>query len=230
MWLFANADTTTKVVKRGRVPKGFLSSNTAYMLVYKRLTAENKQPSSGKRGRLKKHHDGEINNAGNTVQLERLTVGDRAIESQMSSDEGMDKNLTEASSSVANSNSCSASSASCGSNSSRCSPSSVKKTHLDGENSTMEVDEGQAPEQKPVMNGIADYHDEDPMSVEETDDEKKSNIEQTADIAKNVKIEYRLLNGDAHRNMSCGERDIYEDVSHAVDSFFFLPPKPSKDH
>lgn len=150
-------DTTSKVMKRGRVPKGFLSSNTAYMLVYKRLTADNKNPSTGKRGKTRKFNDGETNNTGNAGQLDSL----------------------------------------------------VDFTDID----TKETPR-LSPEEKKIINGIVGYH---PPTISPEPDTIIKKIEdppqEPPPASKNVKLDYRLLNGDAHRNMSCGEHDFYENVS-----------------
>ncbi|XP_066597829.1 ubiquitin carboxyl-terminal hydrolase 48-like isoform X2 [Prorops nasuta] len=77
-----NINENAKTVKRGRIPKGFLSSNTAYMLVYKKLTVESKMRKVRSKGL-----EMEANNYGDSMDIERLTVGDISD----SSDEGKSK-------------------------------------------------------------------------------------------------------------------------------------------
>ncbi|XP_043280492.1 ubiquitin carboxyl-terminal hydrolase 48-like isoform X2 [Venturia canescens] len=202
-------DTTTKVVKRGRVPKGFLSSNTAYMLVYKRLIVDGKQGTAGKRGKVKKPAETESSN--NTSQLEKLTVTELAGDGQITED-GKRKNCADISSLMSVGNS-SSSPNKTKVDSSRT--NAVKKKKLDDDGEMMDVDKPEtkpllSPEQKNLINGIIgcnsiESHELEPKNV------KVETIVQEA-VTKNAKIEYGLLNGDAHRNMSCGERDHYEDL------------------
>ncbi|XP_014603923.1 PREDICTED: ubiquitin carboxyl-terminal hydrolase 48-like isoform X1 [Polistes canadensis] len=165
-----SGNESTKNMKRGRVPKGFLSSNTAYMLVYKKLTNEQKL-GNGKKCKVKRI-DSECNSYSDSVSLERLTVKDRSD----SSDEGKRKNGTDDDfKDVA-------------------SPGKMMKIEIDCK---MDVDSF-----VPAKNDNSDVIKDDKNQIEQT---KKV-------IAKNTKLDYKLLNGAAHRAMSCGERDFYEEI------------------
>ena len=61
-------------MKRGCVPKGFLTSSTAYMLVYKKLTIYCQTNAIKKVKKL----DAEASNSNESVCLERLTVKDKS--------------------------------------------------------------------------------------------------------------------------------------------------------
>lgn len=160
---------STKNMKRGRVPKGFLSSNTAYMLVYKKLTIEQKL-GNGKKLKTKKT-DSECNSCSDSVSLERLTVKDRSD----SSDEGKRKNGTDDFKDIE-------------------SPGKMMKIEADCK---MEVD------------GVVTGKNYNSDAVK---DDKSSTEQPKKIVTKNTKLDYKLLNGAAHRAMSCGERDFYEEV------------------
>ncbi|XP_046838615.1 ubiquitin carboxyl-terminal hydrolase 48-like isoform X1 [Vespa crabro] len=164
-----SGNESTKNMKRGRVPKGFLSSNTAYMLVYKKLTIEPKL-GNGKKLKAKKT-DSECNSYSDSVSLERLTVKDRSD----SSDEGKRKNGTDDFKDIE-------------------SPGKMMKIEADFK---MEVDS--------VVTGKNDNSDVPKDDKSPTEQAKKI-------VTKNTKLDYKLLNGAAHRAMSCGERDFYEEI------------------
>lgn len=209
-YIFVDLDTTTKVVKRGRVPKGFLSSNTAYMLVYKRIIADGKAGTGGKRGKGKKQAETESLN--NTPQLEKLTVTELVGDGEITED-GKRKNCVDISSLLSVGNALSGPTRT---KVESCRTNAVKKTKFDDNFETMDVDESEtkprlSPEQKNLINGIIGFNSSESRQAEPKVAKTGPLVQEV--VIKNAKIEYGLLNGDAHRNMSCGERDQYEDVS-----------------
>lgn len=183
-----------KPIKRGRVPKGFLSSNTAYMLVYKKLTTDC-QINAMKKMKLKKS-DAESNASDESVYLERLTVKDK---SDMSDEIKQKDNIDNVRLSQEE--------------------NSEKILNLESENK-MEID-------KTVVSQKTDMLITDKIETVETvinangcKDKLNSTSQQMQNkieclkqpVIKVVKLDYKRLNGAAHRAMSCGERDFYEEV------------------
>lgn len=178
-------------MKRGRVPKGFLSSNTAYMLVYKNLTAD-WRTNAMKKMKLKKS-DTEANISSNTVCLENLKDKLDVV------DETKSKSDTEDASLIQEKN--------------------LKKiSELELENKT-EIDEAMTSQKIDVIDTNKN------KTVESVDtngckNKNDSTVQQSQDkiqaikqpIVKVIKLDYKQLNGAAHRAMSCGERDFYEEV------------------
>lgn len=184
-----------KSMKRGRVPKGFLSSNTAYMLVYKKLTAD-WRTNGVKKVKLKKL-DAEVNVSSDTVSFEKLTVEEKLDETP---DEAKQKHDIEDAPIIQEEN--------------------LKKiSTLDSENK-METDESTMSKKTDTLtmdnsetktvastNGCKDTHDS-------TLDQLQNKVQCLKQpVVKVVKLDYKRLNGDAHRAMSCGERDFYEEVN-----------------
>ncbi|XP_018404370.1 PREDICTED: ubiquitin carboxyl-terminal hydrolase 48-like isoform X1 [Cyphomyrmex costatus] len=183
-----------KSMKRGRVPKGFLSSNTAYMLVYKKLTADGRI-NAAKKVKLKKL-DVETNASNDTVNCEKLTVTEKSD----TADESKQKADTEDVPLIQEGD-------------------SEKISKLDLEN-VIEIDESTISEKTdaPITgenktteivastNGCKDTHD----STLEQLQNKVHHLKES--MVKVVKLDYKRLNGDAHRAMSCGERDFYEEM------------------
>ncbi|XP_076229795.1 ubiquitin carboxyl-terminal hydrolase 48 isoform X3 [Nomia melanderi] len=167
-----SVNENSKVIKRGRVPKGFLSSNTAYMLVYKKVTSDGRI-NNGKKNKSKKP-EAETNS--HSVE----THSD--MDKPDSSDEGKRKNGP--TSTVSNSTS----------------PGKILK--LDTEN------------KMDIVCAVSSSQDTDPTSSERNGKHYESdNKENHYDAQpKGAKIDYKRLNGAAHRAMSCGERDFYEEM------------------
>jgi len=187
-----------KSMKRGRVPKGFLSSNTAYMLVYKKLTADWRT----KKIKSKKP-DAEVNASSDIAYFEKLTVK----ENSDTPDETKQKPV-EDTPLIQEEN-------------------SIKISKLDSENiiemneSTISkktdaptTDENEIVETVVSTNGCKDTHD----STLEQLQSKVHCLKQP--VVKVIKLDYKRLNGDAHRAMSCGERDFYEEVRSLDINFF----------
>ncbi|XP_011061617.1 PREDICTED: ubiquitin carboxyl-terminal hydrolase 48-like isoform X2 [Acromyrmex echinatior] len=181
-----------KSMKRGRVPKGFLSSNTAYMLVYKKLTSD-ARINAVKKVKLKKL-DVEINASNDAVYCEKLAVTEKSD----TGDEMKQKADIEDAPLIQEEN-------------------SEKILKLDLENA-IEVDESAISEKTdiPTMdennteivastNGCKDTHESTLEQLQKVHHLKESTV-------KVVKLDYKRLNGDAHRAMSCGERDFYEEM------------------
>lgn len=181
----------SKVVKRGRIPKGFLSSNTAYMLVYKKVTPE-KRISTTKKNKQKRL-DGETNIINDVIPMERTVV---VKETSDSLDEEKRK---------------------CDSISVISDVSDTGKIlKLDTEMKE-QVETSKASPETVTM--------EVPVKLVSTSDEQNGkqyefdNKENQHDahmkklVVKDVKLDYKRLNGAAHRAMSCGERDFYEEVN-----------------
>lgn len=195
-----NADTS-KVIKRGRIPKGFLSSNTAYMLVYKKVNAE-KRINNIKKNKLKKS-DAENSSNNDAMLVEMVAVQEKSD----SSDEG--KRKTDSISEVSDSN------------------NSEKVEKLDAE-----VKE--EPETSESSSGIAaietsvtpdsTLEEQNGKNYESDDKDNPTETNTKKTFTKNVKVDYKLLNGAAHRAMSCGERDFYEEVRifHLLPFSFFM--------
>ncbi|XP_032686910.1 ubiquitin carboxyl-terminal hydrolase 48-like isoform X2 [Odontomachus brunneus] len=187
-----------KPMKRGRVPKGFLSSNTAYMLVYKKLTTD-WPVSATKKMKLKKP-DAEASIPGNPVNLESLTVKDKSD----IPDEAQRKNGVGDMSPTEEENS----------------PIIPK---LDLENK-IKVDESVASQNNDVPTNVKNETIETAVPTVCVNAECKDKHEPVAQqllnkiqhpkkpIVKIVKLDYKRLNGAAHRAMSCGERDFYEEM------------------
>jgi len=188
-----------KSMKRGRVPKGFLSSNTAYMLVYKKLTADWRT----KKIKSKKL-DVEVNASSDIAYFEKLTVkenSDTPDETKQKPVEDIPLIQEE---------------------------NAIKISKLDSENiiemdeSTISkktdaptMDENKIVETVASTNGCKDTHD----STLEQLQSKVHCLKQP--VVKVIKLDYKRLNGDAHRAMSCGERDFYEEVRYKLDINFF---------
>jgi len=186
-------------MKRGRVPKGFLSSNTAYMLVYKKLTADWRT----KKIKSKKL-DVEVNASSDIAYFEKLTVkenSDTPDETKQKPVEDIPLIQEE---------------------------NAIKISKLDSENiiemdeSTISkktdaptTDENKIVETVASTNGCKDTHD----STLEQLQSKVHCLKQP--VVKVIKLDYKRLNGDAHRAMSCGERDFYEEVRYKLDINFF---------
>lgn len=184
-------------MKRGRVPKGFLSSNTAYMLVYKKLTVD-WRTNAAKKVKLKKP-DADVNVSSDTVYFEKLTVKEKSD----TPNETKQKDDIEDASLIQEED-------------------SKKISKVDSENvveidesviskktDTLTTDKSETVEAETVAstNGCKDSHD---SSLEQLQN-KVHCLKQP--VVKVVKLDYKRLNGDAHRAMSCGERDFYEEVS-----------------
>ncbi|XP_018302065.1 ubiquitin carboxyl-terminal hydrolase 48 isoform X2 [Mycetomoellerius zeteki] len=213
-----------KSMKRGRVPKGFLSSNTAYMLVYKKLTSDGRI-NAAKKAKLKKL-DVEINASNDTVYCEKLSVtekSDTADEPKQKADiedaplieeENSEKilkldleNVIEIDESAI-------------SKKTDTPITGENDTPITGENDTSITSENNTPitgeNDTPITgennteivastNGCKDTHDSTLEQVQKVHDLKES-------VVKVGKVDYKRLNGDAHRAMSCGERDFYEEM------------------
>jgi len=188
-------------MKRGRVPKGFLSSNTAYMLVYKKLTAD-WRTNAAKKIKSKKP-DAEVNAVSDIAYFEKLTVKENSDTSDETKQKPVEDTLL-----IQEEN-------------------SVKISKLNSEN-IIEMDESMISKKTdaPTMdeneiietvastNGCKDTHD----STLEQLQSKVHCLKQP--VVKVIKLDYKRLNGDAHRAMSCGERDFYEEVR-SLDIIFF---------
>lgn len=171
-----------KPMKRGRVPKGFLSSNTAYMLVYKKLTADSRAVAI-KKMKLKKH-DTEIFD-----DSEKVTVKDKFD----SSDETKSKSDTEETSLNQQEH-------------------SEKMSELNSEIETkMDISESDSvTANKDKIAETTSNASEDKCNSSFPQDRNLPQIKES--VVKLVKLNYKQLNGAAHRAMSCGERDFYEEV------------------
>ncbi|KAL0101386.1 hypothetical protein PUN28_018901 [Cardiocondyla obscurior] len=183
-----------KSIKRGRVPKGFLSSNTAYMLVYKKLTID-VRTNGAKKVKLKKH-DTEINTSSDTIIFEKLTVKERADKTE---DETHQKNNIE----------------------------DVPLIQEDLNNILKLNSENVETDESSTLSNKTDASLTNKSEVIKTvvstngcKDTQDSTLEQLQNkiyclkqpVVKIVKLDYKRLNGDAHRAMSCGERDFYEEM------------------
>lgn len=182
-----------KPMKRGRVPKGFLSSNTAYMLVYKKLTTD-WPVSVTKKMKLKKP-DTEVSVSSDSVNLERLTVKDKLD----TLDEAQRKNGVGDVSPTEEEN-----------------PPRIPKLDLENKIETDESMASQNTDEPVVKNETV----ETVVNTDECKDKHDPVTQQLQNkiqhpkkpIVKIVKLDYKRLNGAAHRAMSCGERDFYEEV------------------
>lgn len=189
-----------KSMKRGRVPKGFLSSNTAYMLVYKKLTTD-WRTNATKKVKLKKS-DSEV--SCDIICLEKLTVKEKSdtLDETKLKHDVEDAPLSQEENSL------------------------IQKEKnisiLDSENIT-EKDESTISQKTDTL--TADETTETVASTNGCKDMNDSTVEQLQNkvhclkqpVVKVVKLDYKRLNGDAHRAMSCGERDFYEEVSFLLD-------------
>ncbi|XP_020280412.1 ubiquitin carboxyl-terminal hydrolase 48-like isoform X2 [Pseudomyrmex gracilis] len=170
-----------KPMKRGRVPKGFLSSNTAYMLVYKKLTADSRAVAI-KKMKMKKH-EAETN----FDDLEKVTVKDKID----SPDETKPKSDT-------------------GETSLNQQEHSEKMSELNsGIETKMDISESDA--DSAIKDKISETISD--ASEDKCNSPQERNLPQIKEsVVKLVKLNYKQLNGAAHRAMSCGERDFYEEM------------------
>lgn len=228
-----------KPMKRGRVPKGFLSSNTAYMLVYKKLTIDC-QISAMKKMKLKKP-DTEVSASEDAVDSENVKGISQATDEV---NEVKGKNGVEEVPLVE-----------------EITPEKKSKPGKNGVEEISLVEETSLEKKsKPGKNGIEEIslvEEISPVKKSEPDSEEKierneSLVSENVDtshvdrniiietilgteechkndaasqqlqnkilslkkpMVKIVKLDYRRLNGAAHRAMSCGERDFYEEVN-----------------
>ncbi|XP_076293641.1 ubiquitin carboxyl-terminal hydrolase 48 isoform X2 [Lasioglossum baleicum] len=161
-------ETTTKVVKRGRVPKGYLSSNTAYMLVYKKVAMDGRM-NNGKKSKSRKV-EAETNSHNTETHNDK--------EKADSSDEGKRKNGPD---------------------------SILLDSGIPSKMLKLDIDKKTEPENELSPSEI----------VESTSNGKHyepDNKENHCEVKSSTKVDYKRLNGAAHRAMSCGERDIYEEM------------------
>ncbi|XP_012261445.2 ubiquitin carboxyl-terminal hydrolase 48-like isoform X2 [Athalia rosae] len=155
---------TPKTIKRSRIPKGFLSSNTAYMLVYKRVNDTNKV-SNSKKIKLKKSEPD-----ANSVQLDEHT--NHSNQAEASADENMLENRTFHQKSI--------------------------KSEI-----------AQAESTSPSLN---DNPQDSVSNMDEHAEKPANEIKNQKIVTRLLSSEYQQLNGDAHRAMSCGDRDFYEEM------------------
>ncbi|XP_011643661.1 ubiquitin carboxyl-terminal hydrolase 48-like isoform X2 [Pogonomyrmex barbatus] len=183
-----------KSMKRGRVPKGFLSSNTAYMLVYKKLTAD-WRTNAAKKMKLKKP-DAEVNVSSDVVCSEKFTVQEKSN----SSDEIKEKHDVEDVPSIQEESSDKIPKLNAEDKIERDDSAISEKTDI------LTTDTSETIETVASTNGCKDVHDP-------TLDELQNKVHCLKQpVVKVVKLDYKRLNGDAHRAMSCGERDFYEEM------------------
>ncbi|XP_011139721.1 ubiquitin carboxyl-terminal hydrolase 48 isoform X2 [Harpegnathos saltator] len=184
-----------KPMKRGRVPKGFLSSNTAYMLVYKKLTTD--WPISATKKMKLRKLDTEVSVSSDPVNLERLSVKDKSD----TLDEAQRKNGVGNVSPIEEEN-----------------PQRILKLDLENK---MEIDESVVSENTDVPIEVRNDTVETVVNTDECKDKHDPlTLQQLQNkiqhpkkpIVKIVKLDYKRLNGAAHRAMSCGERDFYEEM------------------
>ncbi|OAD55682.1 Ubiquitin carboxyl-terminal hydrolase 48 [Eufriesea mexicana] len=180
----------SKVVKRGRIPKGFLSSNTAYMLVYKKVTPE-KRISTTKKNKQKKL-DGETNISNDAIPIERTVV---VKETSDLSDEG--KRTCDSISVVSD-----ASDTGQISKLDTEMKEQVETSKASLEKTTLEV--------YVKLESIFDEHNGKQYEFDNKENQHDAHMKKP--VVKDVKLDYKRLNGAAHRAMSCGERDFYEEM------------------
>nr|XP_034180171.1 ubiquitin carboxyl-terminal hydrolase 48-like isoform X1 [Osmia lignaria] len=163
---------TAKVIKRGRIPKGFLSSNTAYMLVYKRVTSE-WRANNVKRNRKKL--EAETNSNSDTIS------------------EGKGKDEPSSSSE---------------------SSGSEQVLKFDVENKLEEKTSEPSTEKDQIISATVDCTFDEPNGKHYESDNKENQheVQPKKSFTRGGRIDYKRLNGAAHRAMSCGERDFYEEM------------------
>jgi len=189
-------------MKRGRVPKGFLSSNTAYMLVYKRLTTDWRTNAAKK---MKSKKLDETNASGDAIHMQKII---KDVKSDIL-DETKQKNEVEA---LSIQEECS---------------ENISKLDLE---TKMESDEVAAFQKTdtPIVgkNGITE------SAIDTNESSNKNGHDSTSQqnkvqplkqpVVKVMKLDYKRLNGAAHRAMSCGEQDFYEEVPYRYYKTGFL--------
>ncbi|XP_070155965.1 ubiquitin carboxyl-terminal hydrolase 48 isoform X1 [Polyergus mexicanus] len=184
-----------KPMKRGRVPKGFLSSNTAYMLVYKKSTTDC-QINAMKKIKLKKP-DVESNVSDESVYLERLTVKDKPDildeTKQKDNIENVPLFQEESSENILNLES--------------ENKMEMHKTVVSQKTDMLTMDKIGTIETVVNANGYKDKPNSASQQIE-----NKVECLKLLPVAKVIKLDYKRLNGAAHRAMSCGERDFYEEM------------------
>lgn len=156
-----------KIMKKGKVLKGFLSSNAAYMLVYKKITPEIKIINKKIDKRTKKDDD---NNKNDTNEMEITENNKRKDSSEFDSSDVTNKKIK----------------------------TRHQKKDDNNKKNCMEIDD----------NNDNDFNNSN--VVMKNDDESSMEIDDKKDIKDLSQKNYQLLNGDAHRAMSCTERDYYE--------------------
>ncbi|XP_054007627.1 ubiquitin carboxyl-terminal hydrolase 48-like isoform X2 [Hylaeus anthracinus] len=183
-----SVNDTSKIVRRGRVPKGFLSSNTAYMLVYKKVTTEWRMNNAKK---IKSKKAETETNSDSTEMCVDKEKGD-------SSDEGQRKN---------------------GQDSAVPDSSGSEEVVILGTVNKMDVEmdisspqDVSAQEKITSMMVDCSTDEQNGRHYESDNKEDQQELQTKKPFAKNAKVDYRQLNGAAHRAMSCGERDFYEEM------------------
>ncbi|XP_076161191.1 ubiquitin carboxyl-terminal hydrolase 48 isoform X2 [Ptiloglossa arizonensis] len=179
---------TSKTIRRGRIPKGFLSSNTAYMLVYKKVTTE-WRINNGKKTKSKK-----VETDTNSHSTETFINKEKPD----SSDDGQRKNGPD--SIIPDSSG----------------PEEIVELNTENKmDIEIEISSSQdVTAQEMLTSATVDSSTDEQNGKHYESDNKEGQPEaQTKKLfPKIAKIDYRQLNGAAHRAMSCGERDFYEEM------------------
>lgn len=189
-----------KPAKRGRILKGCLSSNTAYMLVYKKLPADSKAKRILK---VSKHQKEVMNHvaATSSTKSTRETTPEPCENSKRKESSDLDdspyspvkklKPNTET-------NHC----------------TTIKHENNSNDESSGDLDKRKIDEKHldSQMSKAVKKIDLDDVAALEINDDKNNKINDQPDIKNNWAKNYQLLNGDAHRAMSVGERDHYESI------------------
>ncbi|XP_076751475.1 ubiquitin carboxyl-terminal hydrolase 48 [Xylocopa sonorina] len=180
---------TSKVVKRGRIPKGFLSSNTAYMLVYKKVTPE-RRINNMKKNKPKKI-ESEANSNNDVTFVERITIKEKSDSAEE------EKRKCESVPTVSD-------------------VDNLKKAQKPETESKQEIETLEAFPESDTMDTStkldSTYEERNGKFYEFDDKENQHDTHVKKSFVKNVKVDYKHLNGAAHRAMSCGERDFYEEM------------------
>lgn len=168
------------------------------MLVYKKVTPE-KRTCSTKKSKLKKL-DGETNSNNNATAMEKILIVQE--KSDLLNEE---KHRCDTMSGVSDIN------------------NSEKILKPDME-SKQEMETLKASPENVAMaqsvNADSTFDEQNGKHYEFDNKENKLDMDTKKPVVKVVKLDYKRLNGAAHRAMSCGERDFYEEVG--IFSFSFI--------
>lgn len=158
------------------------------MLVYKKVTPE-KRTNSTKKNKLKKL-DGETNSNNDATSTEKILIKEKS-DSLNADNQKCDKMLV-----VSDMN-----------NSEKISRFDVK---VEQEVETLRASPKNIMEHSEKTD--LTFDEQNGKHYEFDNKENKLNVILKKPIVKIVKLDYKRLNGAAHRAMSCGERDFYEEV------------------
>lgn len=169
-----------KIPKKNKVPKGCLSSNAAYMLVYKKISPELKFKKKIDKRNNKKD---DFNVKNDTAGLEQTSENNKRKESDSDSSDNI------------------------------FSPVKKVKTKHNNRRKKNNNNNNSTDENNKKNSSSSNDENSDSKNIEKLKNIKEEipmDVDETKDVDNLLHKNYQLLNGDAHRAMSCSQRDFYE--------------------